>query len=369
MKFIYIIILASILFVSCEVKSKHSEEFIVNISEGIKSSFVSQLDQIKFIPLETSDLSIIGKIQSIKIEKDKIYIVDRNTQKILIFNIQGKYLFSINKTGQGPGEYISITDMQINTSNGHIMILDETQYKMLEFNENGNFVCEKKIPSKEPLANFAYYDSNTIVFYKSFIKKDNDNSLLICSTDFKQIKFNFPCKKTTSLMLCPMVSLQRSNNQLFYLPIYSQTLFQITKNEIKEKYKFDFGKNNIDLEVYNKMYSNPLDLLRILKDGNSIYFLTIIDSKSEVYAHFYYKEIPYFYVYNKESKKTSVFYDDKMSKMDDSFYPYTTNNGKFVSVVSAYHLNEFPNEILKLNKLDKINIENNPTVIIYLFKI
>lgn len=359
-----------IFFISCEVKKEHSksEEFRINISNTNKSSFVSHLDQIKFIPLETNDSSIIGRIQSIKIEGDKIYIIDSKTQKVQIFSIKGEYLYSINKIGHGPEEYIGITDMQINKRNGHITLLDEAQYKILEFNANGSFVSEKKIPLKDPLANFAYLDSATLVFYKSFIKNDDDNSIVICSKDFTQIKKIFPCKKTTSLLLSPRISLQNSENQLFYLPIYSQKLFQIKKDEIKEKYTFNFGENNIDLDVYNQNYSNPTDIFKKLNNGKSIYFLTVLDSKSTVYADFYYKETPYFFVYNKDTKKTNVFYDEKMSKMFNSFYPYTTNNGKFVSAVSTNHLNEFSNEILKTNNLDNITSEANPIVIIYQFK-
>lgn len=370
MKHIYNVILISIFFLSCGVKSKPSEsgEFIIDISKANKSSFASELNKVEFIPLETTDSNVIGQIQLIKIEGNEIYIVDSKTQKVLIFSIQGKYLRSINKVGQGPGEYIGITDMQINNRNGHIVILDETQYKMLEFDTNGNFINEKKIPLKDPLAKFAYLDSTTLVFYKSFIQKDNDNSIILCSEDFKQIEPKFPCKKTTSLLLCPRVSLQKSDNQLLYLPIYSQTLFEITNKKVKEKYTFNFEKNNIDLDVYNKKYSNPSELFRRLNTGNSIYFFNVLDSKSNIYADFYYKEVPYFFVYNKDTKKSNIFYDEKMSKMFDSFYPYTTNNGKFLSTVSANHLNEFSTEILKSNNLDHITSEDNPIVIIYQFK-
>lgn len=370
MKKIHIVILSTIIFVSCGVKSKQSksEEFSIDISTAEKSSFVSHLDQIAFIPLETTDSSIIGRIQLIKIVGNNIYIADSKTQRVLIFSNQGKFLNSINKIGQGPKEYIRITDMYVDNKDGHISILDGEQHKILEFDNKGSFLNEKKIPFKDPIANFANLDSTTLVFYKSFIKKENDNSIVICSKGFKQIKKLFPSPKTTSLLLCPRVSLHNTDNSLYYLPIYSQKLFQINKNEITEKYTFNFGENNIDLDVYSQNYSNPTDIFEKLNNGKSIYFLTIFNSRNTVYADFYYKGTPYFFLYNKDTKKIKVFFDEKMSKMFDSFYPLTTNDGKFVSVVSANNLSEFSSDIIKSNRLDHITGESNPIIITYQFK-
>ena len=67
----------------------------IKISELIKD--------VKYIPLETSDNSLISHISAVDIYKDRIYIVDNIMQnKVYIFDIDGKFIKAIGQKGGGP---------------------------------------------------------------------------------------------------------------------------------------------------------------------------------------------------------------------------------------------------------------------------
>ena len=74
----------------------------IKISELIKD--------VKYIPLETSDNSLISHISAVDIYKDRIYIVDNIMQnKVYIFDIDGKFIKAIGQKGGGPDEYALLT--------------------------------------------------------------------------------------------------------------------------------------------------------------------------------------------------------------------------------------------------------------------
>ena len=62
-------------------------------------------DSVEIIPLETKDECLISEIDRLEFYKDRIFVADRKSAKILIFTSAGKYLKSVGKQGVGPGEY------------------------------------------------------------------------------------------------------------------------------------------------------------------------------------------------------------------------------------------------------------------------
>lgn len=87
---------------------------IVNISEIATD--------IKYVPLETNKSSLIGKGAVVFYENGRIYV--RFLRTILqVFDSTGKYLFTFNKIGRGPQEYIDGL-IQIEKGTGNINVFE-----------------------------------------------------------------------------------------------------------------------------------------------------------------------------------------------------------------------------------------------------
>ena len=112
-----------------DVKSVIGKGAIHNTSEFIKD--------IKYIPLETGPNSMVGDIKKIVVENNNIYISD-NQAKISVFDLEGRYLNTLNKRGRGPEEYTTIADYAVNTA-GNIFIL-LSQGEVIEYNGDMEFV-------------------------------------------------------------------------------------------------------------------------------------------------------------------------------------------------------------------------------------
>jgi hypothetical protein len=148
------------------------------------------LSHIQYIPLETTDECLIGRTGKVLIRNNKIYVADfSKAMALFVFDMNGKFLFKISQRGQGPGEYLSFHDFDIQ-SNGDIYMFDQWRKKILIYNSEGNYLREivsdyhfynfclvnnkmywSKLNEKEMIANLAVYDM--IDKKTEFILKDN----------------------------------------------------------------------------------------------------------------------------------------------------------------------------------------------------
>lgn len=145
-----------ILFCSCNRKgtleSGKSEIPVVIDLLSEPESEVSRLSDIstnvQYFPLQTTKNSLIGYVDKIVTCGNNIYIKNSYSE-ILCFDLEGNFLFKLNKTGRGPGEYSYITDFDISSDNKTLISLSNG--KILIFNNNNyEFVFTKSINLKPP---------------------------------------------------------------------------------------------------------------------------------------------------------------------------------------------------------------------------
>jgi len=118
---------------------------VVNIDPNKNEHlYLSQIaDSISYIQLETSDISLLGEIRSVRYKNGVFYVQDRSNS-IFLFDLQGNFISKFNQFGQGPGEYVFIHSFDVGES-GDIHILDLYLKKMLAYNASFEFVSEIRI--------------------------------------------------------------------------------------------------------------------------------------------------------------------------------------------------------------------------------
>src|SRR5665648_105250 len=120
-------------------------------------STVTKLSEIatnvEYIPLQTTESSLISsfvlKIVSID---NRIYIQNSGLGgEILCFDIDGKFLFKLDKTGRGPEEFLSITDFDVSSDNKILIILSILNHKLLVYGiSDMGFTFQRSITLKDP---------------------------------------------------------------------------------------------------------------------------------------------------------------------------------------------------------------------------
>ncbi len=227
----------------------------------------------EFIALETSEEFLVGSIDRIEILENKIYILDRQSNSVYIFAIDGKILKVIKDIGRGPTEYLQLSTMYICNENKYIMLYCSQFKKILYYDLEGNFLGIKNIFlwvkdfSMFPTGEFSYY-----------IDRAYNNSEMLLITDDKK---NYPIKKGISgnkvvndkinvFSNCSYIKNYKDKKQI--MPVFRDTLYEFTIDSLYAKYALNFGRKKLPQEylVNSDSYDNLNNNLK--KNGEELLY-------------------------------------------------------------------------------------------------
>lgn len=148
------------LLFSCGKKTNNENNTTVSVNlDNVKAISGSVVQDVTYIPLETTDSCLIGRISKIIYRNGKFYIFDKEqNNNVTVFDEDGNYLFSVNKYGEAPGQYIEPMDMDVDEA-GNIYIFDNTNQRILKFVENSSDAVDI-LPIGEYFSDFAYINSD-----------------------------------------------------------------------------------------------------------------------------------------------------------------------------------------------------------------
>ena len=170
--------------------------------------------------------------------------------KLSVFDKTGKYLWGLNKRGQGPGEYEELDDFSL-TDNGDIVI--PTYKRIITYDSIGHFLFESKMDIF--MTEFSYIGNNSfIVRHFAAYRYDNnlfsimDNKGIIKGRLFKQS--NIEAKKSAFLVDARSITTYKS--MIYFIYPYCDTIYSIdNKDNINHLYYIDFDRKKIPVTLLN----------------------------------------------------------------------------------------------------------------------
>ncbi|MFW6275163.1 MAG: 6-bladed beta-propeller [bacterium] len=144
-------------------------QHLINIDRIPNSNSDSiTITDIKYVFLESTPKGMIGKIEKIKIYNNRIYLLDINiTNRLYLYEDNGRFIETIGKKGKGPGEYIQVMDFDIDEY-GNVYLYDNGKKNLIIFDCDGKFIKEIKLTSR--FFEFALIDKETLAVYNCFHK-------------------------------------------------------------------------------------------------------------------------------------------------------------------------------------------------------
>ena len=103
---------------------------IINI-DGLSSNITLNLSdiysEIEYIPLESTEASQVGRIESLESTKNGEFLVfDKRNGKVVLFDENGKYMNNIGCRGHGPAEYLSPEIVRYNAFTNQVILNSAT---------------------------------------------------------------------------------------------------------------------------------------------------------------------------------------------------------------------------------------------------
>jgi len=329
-------------------------------------------ESINYVPLETTSDALIGSVDKIEMKDSLWYILDKKSNVIWCYSTEGKYIFKIDKKGQGPGEYIKIFDFDIDDKTGEIIILDRGSRKLFFYDNKGSFVKDLRID----LAASKFALVNDIFYFYTFgadtqmgkDKKDygynlfgvNREGEIIC----KQLQYNDVTDRSIGSNV-----FAKLNESILIHYAKNDTIYKLDdKGNIINKTIIDFGKSRVPIETID---SNDRFLF-YLNNPSSAHVSTVFCSESFVYITYTYQKRVRFAIFDYNNKlhfNGSMLVNDidGISFLNPTPHLVKMNTLYFVKEASDICNQELEKEksFLSIKELSELKEDDNPVIVIF----
>jgi hypothetical protein len=270
-------------------------------SEIIKVSDIAT--DLEYIPFQTTDNSLVKSITKIVTRDNNIYIKN-SFDEILCFDKKGNFLYKLNKTGRGPGEYTFISDFDISSDNKILIVLSSGN--ILLFNNTGTeFIFSKSINFRQPRpSKISIIQGTTNILLSIDPNMGTEQSLSILiningdTLYYKPNPYSFE-NKTTQYRMANESLQYEFDNKVCVKEEFSDTVFCVNResNEVQPRLIFDsHGKGFLPRIRYDIEYARS--------------------HADELFWVFLIIETPRYIIYTYEHNKTrnKILYDKLVNK-------------------------------------------------------
>lgn len=316
MKRVIIILIFVAVFSSCNNEISDLGIEIIQLKSFFKEKASNLFEEMKIIPLETTDSSLIVRIKRVEIWNDNIFILNelKSHRNILCFDLDGNFLFSIDRMGQGPGDYSYLGDFIIDENLNHLILVSENS-RTLHFDLQGNFLYDRVSNDIYYPTHFIYVNDSTYLSFNCGDLAPANISLLYL--DAKTMNIRHMSNSINEFYYASGNEPLSKNNRLLCLA-YSDSIYDISDmNDVSAKYLLYYS----DTQVKNKKRLKELieikdvtddEILGIVMqhffDGEELLMASIYENNEYLvftYTNYIQKNVvSHFVFYNKADKKT-----------------------------------------------------------------
>ena len=260
------------------------------------------LNSINYVTLETNPHSIIGRFAHFEVTDEYIIVRDNSIPKqILLFDRkEGKFIKSIGKYGRGPNEYSRFSYIPYDPDKRVLYAVNSLR-QLLVYNLSDSDVEIIKTPDlvgsgeiiqlkKQEMSFDIMMDDKIFVGY--FINPlGMEKNVLALFTKDEVLKIfpNYQALKTMSHGVGGLMNdnhtIYRQDNKIYFLEVFSDTLFQLTRDSLIPRYYFKMGKFNVTWQI-NATMDHKLGM-------NYFYMLGIDESTKYLFINTLFKGTQY----------------------------------------------------------------------------
>ena len=321
---------------------------LVDYIEGEKEDEIALsglVDSLAYIPLQTPDDLPVDVLLAVKMSSDNIFVMDRQ-QKLYRFDSHGRFLNLIGSRGEGPSEYVSAVDFEIDASQDAVYLFDIYRKKIKVYQMSGTFVQDIVVP--DGVESMALLNDTCFIGYRPWYATvdKSDECVVFGKSEEVYQTISFKTKENVEgvkidLFRMPDFS-QLASSSRFRMPFEHSVFLISDDNRVSKDVVFDMGKYLLPMEVSmnNELYNKNLN-------SSYIFELNANRISDFIYMNFFYKKKHYRVVYDiVHAKFYTVFvgHEPKGIKNDldggATFWPMWFASDRMIGVVPADELED-----------------------------
>lgn len=265
-------------------------------SRLLESSDIVHLDII--VPT-TDDEFILDNFDKILFRDRRIFIKPHNRGQLFVFSHEGEGLTIIDRLGAGPGEYLHLTDFDVDSVNQQIIILDAGNRKILHYSYAGELISEKSLDLYIKLLK-AYYHNDAINYIvdlgaSSLLPGQNTAySINLFTHDWEFVRGYFEFSKPQVGMIGKASMLfNKSGKATGYYKPFTDAIYHFKGHRMVQAYRLKFPLPVLPYDIFEKdpygNYSTDKYVYNIMYDENDAF----------LYLKYLQQDQSYFIMYNK----------------------------------------------------------------------
>ncbi|MFT6843590.1 MAG: hypothetical protein ACJASR_002374 [Psychroserpens sp.] len=236
--------------------------------------FVDLADSIQYVVLESIDngSTFLGNIEKVTFFDGRFYVLDTKTAKgLFCFNSDGSHLFSLKMKGDGPGEFVRITDFDINEKKRQIQIYDEGNGRMSLFSLDGDYLGEGPRLSVIGIFpdSFVLLGDTAILYNNNNCSDYGCNSVHLVNLKNELISQGIDNKNLSGFNVDFGTPIARNRDEVAFTQILNDSIYLLGGDlSIKTPYVIDFGKYKMNLQERNELINNPMQISSFIAQSN-----------------------------------------------------------------------------------------------------
>lgn len=333
-------IAASIPFICCKEVRKDSQSLLCRSDNEMLEleiqldrnslPFDSLMDFVSLVKLETTENNLVGSVSQILFARNKIVVVDSYVSKtITVYDKSGKFLNRIGTLGQGPGEYSYLGHVTLTPDKSMVVVVDMGSGYLKYFGLDGNFVKSKKTPFWFSSCEFitdeiiaGNYDGGNTLYGEN--NSQYKPQLIITNLQGNVFHSGFKSYYNKKFTMSTMMPLRKFEDEVFYSPPFSDTIYHLTQKGIYPKYHLNMSRTKpliINADMTNESYNE-------YTENNPMFNGDIIELKDASVFHFFecYSNWFRFAIY---SKKLNKVFSCTGTLKNPFFYLFTAPKARY----------------------------------------
>lgn len=348
--------------------SNASEKEIIKIDLNAKTPINTSIENV--IYPESRDYSIFSSPSRIQFFDEKIFVLDARASKTLyLFDKQGKYLRKI-LNGEGPGEAFSVRAFYIDQASKRVLVWDEYQLKMLEYDLDLNYIGFTVLPGML-IKQFQRLKDNTWLVHRRerILANGQDFAFYHYTENFDSaLSSIIPIPRgMTGFMLSNPISREIEQETLF-TGQFQRNIYSIKENgSVETRYTLDFGEYNI---LESDFFSSLDRIFELSREGKRVISINHLINGDEYFAFsFVFKGKWEYLIYSKVTQK----YWLSSQLTEEMKLPYgkllSISNDHFVLACKPDDFNNFCDSSINAISKDCKYVDNDHNEILLLFSI
>ena len=366
-KTIFIGVLALALGACSKQVKENSNVIQVDIENVQPMNLADFVESIQLVPLETTDKSLIKRIERMVIRDGKVYI-QNDLQDVLVFDVNGKFLLSTaQRRGQGPEDYFMIMSMDV-TNDGLISIYEG--FRIREYDMDLNLVnsyfpqLPDSIHSAQETRKHIKLDDDTYLFrdyqYTSYYSVSKDSVF--------DIKHEYYHPKSYAIV--SNLRLLKHKGEIYFSPSYiCDTLYRVNTTEHRME----------PVIAYHN--EDDINLDEMPEDMNFQYYVEYMMGTEKMFMldKVHLPDADFCFMANVKDKKGGVVYRDKQGKVTTYYYtdtqmffvPNAVYENKLVFAAMPEDIEEMDMTLIDAESQERIKDlkeDDNQVLVIYTLK-